>query len=104
MSILAYLHIPLTMFCNRFGSGSRCKGQLKSGLRRYLFAAKTITVKGKERQLSIISRRDLLKLSGTAIGSMALCSTLSGCDSDSVAATDPTQHSKVLDKTLYNAR
>lgn len=70
----------------------------------YDFAAKTITVKGKERQYVHYFTEDLLKLSGTAIGSMALCSTLSGCGSDSVAATDPTQHSKVLDKTLYNAR
>lgn len=46
--------------------------------------------------MTTISRRDLLKLSGTALGGLALGSTLSGCSSDSVAATDPTQQNSLL--------
>jgi ribonuclease Z len=43
-----------------------------------------------------LTRRDLLKLSGTALGGLALGSTVTGCSSDSVAATDLTQQNSLL--------
>jgi ribonuclease Z len=43
-----------------------------------------------------ISRRDLLKLSGAAVGGLALGGVLSGCASDSTAATDPAQKNSLM--------